>query len=217
MRLHWCGASTVNLMPFWASSFERRRVGRRLGQPHALGRGAKAALVVGDAPADLRDAVARAGQRQNHVVVDLRHGRAVAAVTLAAAALAVQNHAVGARRILLQPAQQRGAEVEAHARVVVHDARDLVLVVDHARRAVGRVALRADALVPVVVGRGRVLRLDRLQPGILARRLVKVTVNANEALCRRHGYPMVCGALSVGRLLKPFYGQYARAIGPSVL
>ncbi len=186
MRLHWCGASTVNLMPFCGEQLERLGVGRGLRQPHAFRRRAEAALVVGDAPADLRDAVARAGQRQNHVVVDLRHGRAVAAIALAAAALAVEDHAIGARRVLLEPAEQRGAEVEADARVVVDDAHDLVFVVDDARGAVGRVALGADALVPVVVGSGRVLRLHRLQPGILARRLVKVAVNADKTLTRRH-------------------------------
>ena len=68
-------------------------------------------------------AVARAGQRHDDVVVDLRHGRAVAAEALAAAALAIQDHAIGARRIVFQPAEQRGAEVEAHARIVVDDAR----------------------------------------------------------------------------------------------
>ena len=182
MRLHWCGASTVNLMPCWASSSSESVSAAVSAQPHALRRCAVVVLVVGDAPADLRDAVAAAGQRQNHVVVDLRHGRAVAAVALAAAPLAVQDHAVGAGRVLLEPAQQRGAEVEADARVVVHDARDLVLDVDDARRAVGGITLRADALIPVVVGRGCVLGLDRLQPWILARRLVKVTMNADKTL-----------------------------------
>src|ERR1039458_6428972 len=61
-------------------------------------------------------------------------------------------------------------------------ARSLPLVVHYARRAVGRVTLRADALVPVVVGRGRVLRLHRLQPRILPRRLVKMTGNADKSL-----------------------------------
>ena len=199
-------------MPFERERFERGRVGRRLRQPHALGFGAKAVLVVGDAPADLRVPIARIGQRQNHVVVALRHGRAVAAVTLAAAALAVQNHAERPRRILLEPTQQRGAKVEAHARVVVHDARDLVLGIDHACGAVRRIALGADALIPVVVGSSRVLSLDRLQPGILAWRLVKVAVNANEALCRRHGYPMVCGARSgwaaAQTILRPIRSRY---------
>ena len=197
--------------------FERSRVCRRLWQPHALRRRAEAALIVRNAPANLRVSVARVGERQNHVVVALRHGRAMAVVTLAATAFAVENHAVRSRSIFLEPTQQRRAEVEAHARVVVHDARDLVFCVDDARGAVGRVALGADALVPVVVGSGRVLSLDRLKPGILAWRLVKMAVNANEALSSRHGHQIYCGAQSAWRLLKPFYGQSARAIGTSAL
>ena len=58
---------------------------------------------------------------------------------------------------------------------------DLVLVVHDAGGAVGGVALGADALVPVVIGSGGVLRLDRFEPGILARRLVKMPMNADEA------------------------------------
>ena len=80
-----------------------------------------------------------------------------------------------------EPAEQRGAEVEAHARVVVHDADDLVLLVGDARGAVGGVALGGDALVPVVIGRGGVLDLDGLEPGVLARRLVEVAVDADVA------------------------------------
>jgi hypothetical protein len=135
-----------------------------------------------------RDAIALIGQRQNDVVVDLRHGRAVAVEGFAAAALAVQDHAIGARRVLLEPAEQRGPEVEAHARVVVHDPGNQVLVVHNARRAVGGVALRADALVPVVVGSGGVLSLHRFQPGVLARRLVEVTMNADETLACGHEF-----------------------------
>ena len=144
------------------------------------------AFVVGNAPADLRDSVAPAGQRQNDVVVNLSHGGTVTAETLAAAALAVQDLAVSSWRVLFEPAQQCGTEVKADARVVVHDARDLVLDVYNPRRAVGRVALRANPLVPVVVGRSGILRLDSLQPRILARRLVKVTMNTNEALACGH-------------------------------
>ena len=48
--------------------------------------------------------------------------------------------------------------------------------------AFGRVALGGDALVPVVVRIGRVLDLDRLEPGVLARRLVEVPVDADEAV-----------------------------------
>ncbi len=126
---------------------ERAGVRGGFGEPHALGRRAVVVLVVGNAPADLGDAVALAGQGQNDVVVDLRHGGAVTAEDLAAAPFAVEDHAIGALRVLLEPTEQRRPEVEADARVVVHDANDLVGVVDDTRRAIGGVALRADALV----------------------------------------------------------------------
>ena len=123
-----------------------------------------------------------AGQRHDDVVVDLRHGGAVSAVALGAGLVRVQDHAVGARGLVGEPLQQGGAEVEAHARVVVHDANDFVLAVGDARGAVGRVALGGDALVPVVLGRGGVLHLDGFEPGILARRLVEVAVHADVAV-----------------------------------
>ena len=56
-----------------------------------------------------------------------------------------------------------------------------LLVVDDAGGAVGGVALGGDALVPVVVGRGGVLQLDGFEPGVFARRLVEVAVDADVA------------------------------------
>ena len=47
------------------------------------------------------------------------------------------------------------------------------------------VALRGDALVPVVVRVRRVLRLHRLQPRVLARRLIEMAVDADEADAHR--------------------------------
>ena len=44
------------------------------GEPHALGLAVEAGLEVGDAPADLGEGVAGAGEGHDDVVVDLRHG-----------------------------------------------------------------------------------------------------------------------------------------------
>ena len=55
------------------------------------------------------------------------------------------------------------------------------LLVENARDRIGRVAFRGDAFVPVVIGRRRILQLDRFEPGIFPRRLVEVAVNANVA------------------------------------
>ena len=153
-----------------------------LGEPHALGPAAEAVLEVGDAPADLGAGVALGGQRHDDVVVDLGERGAVVGVEGGAGLVGVLNHAVGAGREVFKPTEQRGAEVEAHARVVVDDADDLALLVDDAGGTVGGVALGGDALVPVMVGGGGVLELDGFEPGVLARRLVEVAVDAEIAL-----------------------------------
>src|SRR5664279_2191292 len=107
------------------------------------------------------------------------------AKALSAAAVGVLNHAVGPRRFLLQPGQQRGAEVETHASIVVEDADDLLLAIENAGSTVYRIALRGDAIVPVVIWGSGVLNFDRLQPGILSWRLIEVAVNAEVAMARR--------------------------------
>jgi len=53
--------------------------------------------------------------------------------------------------------------------------------------AVGGVALGGDALVPVVVGGGGVLDLDGFEPGVFARGLVEVSVDAEVARGRSDG------------------------------
>src|SRR6185437_11321226 len=125
-------------------------------------------------------------QGHNDVVVALRHGRAVPFEVLAAALFAIEDHAIGARRVVPHPAQKGRSEVEADARVIVDDPGDLVFVVDDAGGAVGGVALGADALVPVMIGSGGILRLHSFKPGVFAGRLVEVAVNADIAACWRH-------------------------------
>jgi len=46
--------------------------------------------------------------------------------------------------------------------------------------AVGLVALGADAFIPVMVGGSTGLQLDLLGPGVLPRRLIEMTVDAEE-------------------------------------
>ena len=83
--------------------------------------------------------------------------------------------------LALEPRQERGADVERDRGEVVRDVQDTVLRVDPAGGRVGRVALGGDARVPVVIGRGGVLRLDALEPGVLAGRLIEVAVNRDES------------------------------------
>ena len=51
----------------------------------------------------------------------------------------------------------------------------------HGAGRVRGVALGVDALVPVVVRQRRILRLDRFEPHVLARRLVEVTMDTDVA------------------------------------
>ena len=118
------------------------------------------------------------------MVVDLGDRGAVSAVALGADLVGVEDHAVGAGGFVVEPAEEGGAEVVAHPGVVVHDADDLVLLVGDAGGSVGGVTLGGDALVPVVIGGGGVLDLDGFEPGVFARGLVEVAVDADEALGR---------------------------------
>src|SRR6185437_8809840 len=60
-------------------------------QPHAFRLASKAMLEVGDAPADLRDFVLRGGEWKDDVVVDLSDRRAMAAKSLHADAIGVDD------------------------------------------------------------------------------------------------------------------------------
>ena len=168
-----------------------------LGQPHALGLAAEPAAEILDAPADLRDLVAPVRQRQDRVVVGLRDRGAVAREPLAADPVGVEDGSVDGGVVGLEPREKRRPEIEADLRVVVRDAHDPVLLVEDPRRRVGPVTLGRDALVPVVVRVGRVLQLDRLEPGVLPRRLVEVAVDADEAVSQSSAWE--AGSASCGR------------------
>ncbi len=215
-RAHWCGGEDGELDAFLRHEVEDVAVDGGLGEPHAFGLAAEAVLEVGDAPADLGEGVALVGERHDDVVVDLGHGGAVAAVALRAGLVGVEDHAVGAGGFVVQPAEEGGAEVEAHPRVVVHDADDLVLLVGDAGGAVGGVALGGDAVVPVVVGGGGVLDLDGFEPGVLARRLVEVAVDADEARgfggCVRLG-DFAARGLAIKYLVRGYRGWWGWVCG----
>jgi hypothetical protein len=84
-------------------------------------------------------------------------------------------------RVLLQPGEQRRAEIETDLCVVIGELYDLVFGIQDARDGVRRVAFGGDALVPVMIRIGGVLQLDSLKPRVFPRRLVKVSVNTNIA------------------------------------
>ncbi len=72
------GREDGELDAFLRHEVEHVAVDGGFGQPHAFRLAAEAVLEVGDAPADLGEGVAGAGQRHDDVVVDLRDGGAVA-------------------------------------------------------------------------------------------------------------------------------------------
>ncbi len=157
------------------------QVHRGLRQPHAFRLAAEAMLEIPETPDHLGDFVAPGGQRHDHVAVGLGQGRAVTGETLPALAVRFQDGGVDIGRVLLQPGEEGRAEIETDATVVVDDPDDAALAVQDPAHGIGGVALGRDPPVPVVVRVGRVLDLDRLQPRVLARRLVEVTVNAEIA------------------------------------
>ena len=156
---------------------ERLAVDRRLRQPEALRLAPQPRAEVLDPPAHLRDLVAAGGERHDHVVVDLRQRVAVAAARRDARPVGLEDLRVDVRPVTRQPGEEGRPDVERDLLEVVDDVEDPVVLVDAPGRGVRRVALGGHPLVPVVVRRRRVLHLDRLEPGVLARRLVEVAVD----------------------------------------
>ncbi len=131
--------------------------------------------------------VACIGEGKDHVVVGLRDGGAVALEAVAREPVGVEDGGIDLRLTLLEPGEERRPEVEGDRSVVVDDLGDEVAGVEDARGGIRPVALGGDPLVPVVIRMRRILRLHGLQPGVLARRLVEVTVNADVANAHRVG------------------------------
>ena len=158
---------------------ERVEIDRRFGKPHPFRLPAEAVLEVANPPENLRLLVAPVGERHEHVVVRLRHRGSVAGEARTTGCVCRENVGIRVWRFPLQPRQKRRTEVEADSRVIVLDFHDAVGVVEDSRRRVRRVALGSDPLVPVVIrGRG-ILKLELLEPGVLARWLVEVSVDAD--------------------------------------
>jgi hypothetical protein len=84
---------------------------------------------------------------------------------------------------LREPGEKRGPDIERDPLVVVDDSFALGRL--EVRQKVGPIGLGVHALVPVVERSGARLSLDATRPGILARRLIEVTVDDDGR--RAHG------------------------------
>ena len=115
------------------------------------------------------------------MIVNLGQRIAVAAAPLPAQPVGLDDPLVDLGRGVGHPLEERRAEIEADPGIVVQEVDDPPLAVEQPRARVGGVALAGDPLVPVVEGGGGVLDLDDVEPGILARRLVEVAVDADIA------------------------------------
>ena len=70
--------------------------------------------------------------------------------------------------------------------VIVEDLMNVALLIEDTGPSVGGVAFEVDPFVPIMKRCCAVLRFEYFQPGIFARRLVKMTVNASEFLILVH-------------------------------
>src|SRR5205085_2892718 len=155
---------------------ERCIVGGRFRQPQRFGIAPEALAKVVQAPANLCAAVALVAERQDRVMIALRDGVAVPAVSARARAVGFDDARVSKRMMLFEPRDERRAEVETDIGVVVDNALDAPARINHARESVRAIALAEDAFVPIGKGARARLRLDGISPRIFARRLIEMAV-----------------------------------------
>ena len=136
-------------------------------------------MEIADTPEDLGMAVALVGEREDHVIVGLGDSRTMAGEAGLALGIGVEDGLIDGGRIVLKPGEEGRAEVKADACIVVDDLGDAIVAVEHAGKGVGRVAFGGDPFVPIMIRIGGVLKFDCLEPGILSRWLVKMTVDTD--------------------------------------
>ena len=151
----------------------------RFGQPHPLGHAAVVMDKIRYPPGDLGTPIAGRRQRHDDMPIDLRNGRSVPAEARLAFAVCSQYRCIRRRFVLFEPAHQGRADIEADACIVVDDGPDPPALVEDARSGVGCVAFGRYACVPIVVGRSTGLDVDGIEPWILTRGLIKMSVDTH--------------------------------------
>ncbi len=159
-------------------NFEALHIDRRFRQPHPFRPASEVMLEIAYSPRYLCVFVPAVGQRHNNMVIGLSYGRAVPAECFDAFFVRFYYALINLRLVPGQPGQQSRPEIETHLRIIAYDVYNLVLVIEYPRRGVLPVTFLRYLLVPVMIRIGRILQLHVLQPGILPRRLIKMSVNA---------------------------------------
>ncbi len=142
---------------------QRLQVDGRFRQPHTLRPVPEKRCELLNPPADLGDLVFAGRQRQDGVMIALRHGVPHPEAGVGCPVL-LDNQVQRVAVLLRHPAGQGRADVEADT-------------LEIAQLCVGAVAVIVDALVPVAVRSGAGLIGDSPQHGIFTRWLVKMTVD----------------------------------------
>ena len=132
---------------------------------------------ISQAPEHLRPGVALVTQRQDRMAISLRN-RITMSVSLACAVLVgLNNPTVSFRMMRFQPGKQRRPKVEVDVRIVIARLLDPIVLPNDVRKSIGSVAFIVDALVPIMIRIRARLTLNLTGPGVLARWLIKVSVN----------------------------------------
>jgi hypothetical protein len=129
-------------------------------------------------PDDLGSLVPAVSEGHDHMVVNLGEPVAVAGPQLDAMAVSLDDGLIYLRCLCFHPGEERRAKIEAYLSIVAHDVHDASLVVEDPRGGIRGIAFGGHPLVPIVIGVGGVLDLERFQPGIFPRRLIEMAMDA---------------------------------------
>jgi hypothetical protein len=138
-------------------------------------------------------------ERQNGMIIGLSKSRPVSRKSLLAFFVRFKNSTVGFGILSGKPGQERRSKIKADSGIVIYDSINEAIFVKDPGDAVWLIAFRCDSLVPIMVGMGGFLKLYRFNPWILARWLIKVSVNADIVFHREFPADLV---LSMGRFSK---------------
>src|SRR5258706_13789822 len=110
------------------------------------------------------------------MVVSLRNRRTVTRESFAAALIRFTQGFIRLGRFLGYPGKQCRSKIEADPAVIVHQLHDALFTVKDSRFCIGRITFRRHSLVPIVIWVSGILQLNGFELGILAGRLVEMSV-----------------------------------------